>query len=159
MRSFERTLIHGSFWDITDGGSLDHVTDSKSLDCFVLWYTSRAVGAAHESDVAAAFLVATAISPLFRLLCKGGQCWVSRTTTVDVAIPKCPSIYAYRHPPIFAILLQQTPVVSFFRTHARPAYTQTESKTELTMLNLLTSVVERILKLALAVKWRVEWPS
>ena len=44
----------------TDGGTLDHVADGKSLYRFVLWSASRAVGAADWLDVASSFFVATA---------------------------------------------------------------------------------------------------
>lgn len=44
----------------TNGSALDHVADGKSLDRFVLWCASRAIGASDGLDVAAAFLVTSA---------------------------------------------------------------------------------------------------
>lgn len=45
----------------TDSSRFDHVADGEALDRLVLGDTTRAVGAAHRTDVAAAGLVAAAI--------------------------------------------------------------------------------------------------
>lgn len=46
---------------VTDGGGLDDVADSESLDGLVLGDSAGAVGAADESDVATAVLVAASV--------------------------------------------------------------------------------------------------
>ena len=43
----------------TDGGGLNHVADSESLDCLVLGRAARAVAATNGLDVAASVLVTT----------------------------------------------------------------------------------------------------
>jgi len=48
----------GCIRDITNGGRFDHVPNGESLDCLVLWCTSRAVGASDGLDVSSTFLVA-----------------------------------------------------------------------------------------------------
>ena len=64
----ERTGIHARLADITHGRALDHVPHRKALDRLVFCHASRAVGAAHESNVAAPFLVAPAVSSFLGLL-------------------------------------------------------------------------------------------
>lgn len=61
------TGINARFADITHGCALDHVPHGETLDRLVFGDASRAVGAAHESDVAAVFLVATAVSSFLGL--------------------------------------------------------------------------------------------
>ena len=58
----KRTRVNASNADISDSSALYHVPDRVSLDGLIFAYAARAVRATHESDVAAAFLVATAIS-------------------------------------------------------------------------------------------------
>jgi hypothetical protein len=53
--------------DVSDRCNLDHVPDSESLDGLVLCHCARAVGAAHEFDMAATFFVAAAVSSLLCL--------------------------------------------------------------------------------------------
>lgn len=62
ISSIVLTLINACFTNIPDSGTLDHVPYCETLDGLVLSYTARAVGASHKRNVAAAFLVATAIS-------------------------------------------------------------------------------------------------
>ena len=52
----------GPWWQRTDRGRLDHVSDCESLDCLVLRRASGAVGASDGLDMAAALLVATAVA-------------------------------------------------------------------------------------------------
>ena len=63
----KRTLVHARLADITDCRRLDHVAHSEALDGLVLGDASRAVRAADEVDVAAAFLVAAVVSSLLGL--------------------------------------------------------------------------------------------
>lgn len=58
----ERTRVNASLADISDSSTLHHVPNSVSLDGLIFAYAARAVRATHKSDVATAFLVATAIS-------------------------------------------------------------------------------------------------
>jgi hypothetical protein len=58
----ERTRVDASLADISDSSTLDHVPHSVTLDGLVFANAARAVRAAHERDVAAALLVAAAIS-------------------------------------------------------------------------------------------------
>jgi hypothetical protein len=62
-----RTLIHTRIVYVPDGCALDHVPDGETLDCLVLSYCTSAIGAAHELDMATAFLVAAAISSFLGL--------------------------------------------------------------------------------------------
>lgn len=59
-------LVDGSLRDITDGSSLNHVSDNISLDSLVLGNHSGAVGAADRGDVASALLVTSVGSSLLR---------------------------------------------------------------------------------------------
>ncbi len=61
------TRIDASFVDIPDSGTLDHVPHCEALDSLVLRDAAGAIGAAHECNVATAFLVATAISSFLGL--------------------------------------------------------------------------------------------
>jgi len=45
--------------NITNRSGLDHVANCESLDCLVLWSTSRAIGASNGLDVTSAFLIAS----------------------------------------------------------------------------------------------------
>ena len=45
----------------TNSSGFDHVSDCESLDCLVLGGAAGAVGASDRLDVAAAFLVASAV--------------------------------------------------------------------------------------------------
>lgn len=58
----ERTRVDASLTDISDSSTLDHVPHSVTLDGLIFANAARTVRAAHECDVAAAFLVAAAIS-------------------------------------------------------------------------------------------------
>jgi hypothetical protein len=64
--------------DITDGSTLHHVPHSETLDSLVLRYTTRAVGAANEHDVATAVLVSATISSFLGLLSQGKIGWLSQ---------------------------------------------------------------------------------
>jgi len=57
--------------DITNSGRFNHVADSKSLDCLVLWCATAAVGAANWLYVAAAFLVTSIGRSLLNHICGG----------------------------------------------------------------------------------------
>jgi hypothetical protein len=48
----------------TNGGGLNHVPDGESLNRFILWCASRAVGTADGLDVAATLLVSAAVSQI-----------------------------------------------------------------------------------------------
>jgi len=60
---FQVHLRHGVFGEnrrignIANGGGLNHVPDGESLNRFILWCASRAVGTADGLDVAATLLV------------------------------------------------------------------------------------------------------
>ena len=45
----------------TNGSTLNHVADCKSLYRLVLWCTSRAIGASNGLDVSSSLLIATAV--------------------------------------------------------------------------------------------------
>ena len=62
-----RTMINGSLADISNSSALHHVPHSETLDSFILWDSTRAVGTAKENDMATALLVATTISSFLGL--------------------------------------------------------------------------------------------
>ncbi len=62
-----RTRVDGCFTDIPDGSTLYHIPHCKALDSLILCHAARAVGAAHEFDVATSLLVAAAISSFLGL--------------------------------------------------------------------------------------------
>jgi hypothetical protein len=62
-----RTRVDGSFTDIPDGSTLYHVPHCEAFDSLILCHAARAVGAAHEFDVATSLLVAAAISSFLGL--------------------------------------------------------------------------------------------
>jgi hypothetical protein len=57
-----QTRIDAGVADISDGRTFDHVSYGEALDRLIFPYTTRAVGATHEFDMATAFLVATTTS-------------------------------------------------------------------------------------------------
>lgn len=67
LRDVLCTGVDASLVDIPNGGTLDHVPHGEALDSLVLANTARAVGAANKFNVAAALLVATAISSFLGL--------------------------------------------------------------------------------------------
>lgn len=67
MISLKLTVVAGSIRDITNGSSLDDVSDHKLLDGLILWDAAGAVGATHGLDVAAVVLAASSITPLLSL--------------------------------------------------------------------------------------------
>lgn len=60
-------MVDAGFADVSDSGALNHVPHCEPLDGLVLSDAARAVGAAHENDMATSLLVAAAISSLFSL--------------------------------------------------------------------------------------------
>ena len=67
MKERAPTRIHARLADITHGRALYHVPHGKALDRLVFGDAPRAVRAADETDVAAVFLVTTAISSFLGL--------------------------------------------------------------------------------------------
>jgi len=78
-------LVNTSLFDISDSSGLHHVSYSVTLDSLVFANAARAVGAAHERDMATAFLVAAAISSFLR---HDGKCRgvlrMNRTMSDDI---------------------------------------------------------------------------
>ena len=63
-------MINGSLADISNSSALHHVSHSETLDGFILWDCTRAVGTADESDMATALLVAATVSSFLGLRTK-----------------------------------------------------------------------------------------
>lgn len=55
----KRTVVHAGLAQVTHSGGLNNVADGEALDGLVLRDGTGAVRAAHETDVAAAVLVAS----------------------------------------------------------------------------------------------------
>ena len=64
------TGIHARLADISHGRALDHVAHCKALDRLVFGDAPRAVGAAHEADVATSLFVAPAVSSFLGLFAR-----------------------------------------------------------------------------------------
>lgn len=64
-------MINGSLADVPYSSALHHVPHSETLDGFVLWDCTRAVGTAEESYVATALFVAATISSFLGLRNRG----------------------------------------------------------------------------------------
>jgi hypothetical protein len=60
-------MINGSLADISNSSALHHVPHSETLDSFILWDSTRAVGTAKENDMATALFVAATISSFLGL--------------------------------------------------------------------------------------------
>lgn len=60
-------MINGSFADIPNSSALYHVPHRETLDSFILWDCTRAVGTTKETDMATALLVAATISSFLGL--------------------------------------------------------------------------------------------
>lgn len=56
--------VHGSFRQVSDSSSFNHVSDGDSLDGLVLWHTSGTVQTSDWLDVASTLLVSTVGSSL-----------------------------------------------------------------------------------------------
>ena len=63
-------MINGSLTDISNSSALYHIPHSETLDGFILWDRTRAVGTAKESNMATALLVAATISSFLSLRTK-----------------------------------------------------------------------------------------
>jgi hypothetical protein len=59
--------INRSLADIPNSSALHHVPHSETLDGFILWDGTRAVGTADESDMATTLLVAATVSSFLGL--------------------------------------------------------------------------------------------
>lgn len=55
-------MINGSLADIPYSSALHHIPHSETLDGFILWDCTRAVGTAEENDMATTLLVAATVS-------------------------------------------------------------------------------------------------
>ena len=64
------TRIHARLADISHGRALNHVAHCKALDRLVFGDAPRAVGAAHEADVATSLFVAPAVSSFLGLFAR-----------------------------------------------------------------------------------------
>jgi hypothetical protein len=62
------TLVDGSFLEITDSSSFNHVTDSETLDSLILGDTTVTVDTTNNLVVATTVLVTSVISSLASLL-------------------------------------------------------------------------------------------
>jgi hypothetical protein len=67
MRWNRLTGIDTGLGDVPNRRALHHIANRESLYCFVLGDCTRAIGAAHEADVATAFFISATISSLFGL--------------------------------------------------------------------------------------------
>jgi hypothetical protein len=63
-------IINGSLANIPNSSALDHVPHRETLDGFILWDCTRAVGTTKETDMATALLVAATISSFLGLRTK-----------------------------------------------------------------------------------------
>lgn len=61
------TCVDAGNSDITNGSSLDDITDDKLLDCLVLRNTARAVGATNGLHVSTVVLAASSITTFLSL--------------------------------------------------------------------------------------------
>lgn len=58
--------VSRSISDVSNGGSLNDVSDNELLDGLILWAAASAVGAANERDVSAVLLVSSVVTSLER---------------------------------------------------------------------------------------------
>jgi hypothetical protein len=63
----EHTRINRSLANIPNSSALHHVPHSETLDGFILWDCTRAVGTADESDMATTLLVTATVSSFLGL--------------------------------------------------------------------------------------------